>query len=201
MPKSEIPKSNKLSVFGSRRQERRAVIKADKQPLVVRRSAWAMLAPDDSHFMTDSMVNPLKFKPPSLSKKMSRHTDEFRELISEFISRHYSVSYMTLNNQHKLFGKDISVMPVDKYSPLPNHIYNIKIRIFSLVQIHLNETYFYIAQPFPHFNPELTIIIIKQNLSQPSDSEFNTILAHITPVRGSNDYLVFHKTMKYISKY
>jgi len=200
-PKPETTKNNKVSVFKSRRQERRAVIKAGRLPFVVRRSAWAVLAPNASHYLTDELIKPLESQAPLIPKNAIQYTDGFKKIISEFTSRHYASSYLTLNNQDQSFGKDLSVLPVDKYSPLPSFIYNGQVRLFPLVKINLRETFFYMAQPFPHLNPELIILIIKQNLLQPTDSELNEMLSYIIPIRNPNDFLHFHKRMKYLAKY
>ncbi len=198
--KTGTAKHSRVPFFENIRQERHAINRAGKLPLVVRRSAWAVAAPDNYQYLTDEMMDMLKFKAIKTPRKTPQYTDEFKRIISEFASHHYSVSYLTLNNQSQVFGKGLSVMPVEKYSPIPNSMYNGLIRPFPLAQVHLHETFFCIAQPFPQINPELTILVIKQNLSQPTDSEFNTMLNQIIPVRNTNDFLAFYKKIKYISR-
>jgi hypothetical protein len=170
-------------------------------PLVVRRLPWAQLSSrlSDSGFLSEDILRNSIQQLSAPTSKQAFLTDNFHKLIIEFKSRNYPTKYFTLNNPKNVFGKQLSVYPVRRYPPLPINIYHGQIQHFPLVEVILDNVLLYIAQPFPKLNPGLSLLFIKQNLSIPTASEWNTLLGAITPVYSVNDLKSFHDKIYHIS--
>ena len=84
---------------------------------------------------------------------------------------------------------------MSRYPPLPIIIYNEQIQHFPLVEVTLPNALLYVAQPFIESNPELIILFIKQNLTSPTISEWNAVLAAITPVYNGSDVQPFYNRL------
>lgn len=179
----------RTSLLTTREQERIAISKAGLLPLIVRRQPWGT---------SSSTLSNSYFPSEGILKKAIHHLniftnihppieDEFRNLILEFKSRNYRTRRLTLNNPKQVFGKGLSVFPVNKYPPLPVIIYQGQIRHFPLIEVTLPNAFLYVVQPFPETHPALVLLCIKQSLTRPSTSEWNTLLSNITPANGDRD--------------
>lgn len=192
------PDSNIISHLSTHRQWLYAINKAGSLPLVVRRLPWAVSLPYPSDFYESERLLKESAQYMSLPfKAKAIHTLRFRKLINTFKSRGFTTKTLLLNNPSKSFGRNISVLPINKFPPLPLSLYENHINYFSCVEIYSNNTPFYLAQPFPESNPELVILFIKQNLVQPELSEWNELLSNITPVYGRYDLKSFYKKINH----
>ncbi len=163
-------------------------------PLVITRLPWAALSlrPSDYFARYDTLKISARHLDASADIK-ALLTNAFRKLIREFKSKNYSIKYLELNNSKQEFGKQLSVLPLNRHPPMSITAYHGQIQHFPLVEITLTNALLYIAQPFPEYNPELILLFIKQNLIQPISSEWNTLLNEITPVHHERDLKKFYR--------
>lgn len=189
--------SNGASYMSTNRQWARAIRKTGLLPLVVRRQPWAKLVPLSSknRLSSEDILAKSIQAPKPLTVSQPLYNQSFRKLILEFKSHHYVTNPLMLNNQHQKFGKSLSVLPVNNYSPLPTTVYQGFIQRFPCVEVELTNAFIYVSQPFPEVNPGLIVIFIKQSLIRPTTEEWNAFLGHITPVHSAGDLKIFYKNI------
>ncbi|MBF9223769.1 hypothetical protein [Hymenobacter ruricola] len=175
-----------------------AIRKSGTLPLVIRRFPWASLLPRSSDLDTSERLLKESVQRSNLFfATKAFHTHRFHRLITAFKSNKFTIKPISINNSDNVFGRNVSVLPINRHSPLPITLYEKQISCFSCIEMHLDNTPFYIAQPFPESNPELAILFIKQNLIQPKPSEWNELLSCIVPVRNRFGLTSFYKSIHY----
>lgn len=182
------------------RQWAYAIRKKGMLPLVVRRLPWAKLISRSCniHFSSDYfLAKPVQILDKFASSQLLS-TQNFRKLISKFKSRHYAVKSLVLNNPHQVFGKGLSILPINNFPPLPIAPYQQYIKQFHCIEVNLTYAFLYISQPFPETNPELIIVFIKQCLTRPATEEWNALLSHITPIHSERDLKPFYKKISHV---
>lgn len=197
---------NGASCMMTHRQWACAIRKTGLLPLVVRRLPWAKLTSRSSkiHFPIEHFITKPIQTLDRIASSQLLGTKNFRKLISEFKSRRYAVKPLILNNPQQVFGKGLSVLPINNFPPLPISPYQRYIQLFPCIEIDLINAFLYVSQPFPEINPGLIVIFIKQSLTRPTDEEWNTHLSHIIPIHSERDLKPFynkihHKQVRHIS--
>ena len=196
---AKVSSSKGAAYMTTIRQWSRAIRNTGLLPLVVRRLPWAKLASRSSKklFLEEHTMEKHIQQLSIFNDLQSLNIQNFRKLIGEFKAQNYSTKPLALNNPSQAYGKELSVLPVNNYAPLPIILYQNYIHFFRCVEVKLTNAFLYIGQPFPKDNPELFVLFVKQNLIRPTDTEWNTLLNYITTVRSYSGLKPFYSKIKH----
>jgi hypothetical protein len=126
-------------------------------------------------------------------KKIISSTHDFRNLLTLFKAKGYTVNNVTLNNPQGSFGQGVSVFPINNHAPLPINAYRGSAKLFTLAKISFSEGPVYLVQPFPKDNANLILLCQKQDLSEPKESEWNKLFSILQPIHNYKNYANFYK--------
>ena len=133
-------------------------------------------------------------------KNTPRCTPDFYKILGSLKASGYLVDNVTLNNPQGIFGKGLSVFPVKHHTPLPINAYRGYVKAFTLARVCLNEGPAFLTQPFPEQNPNLIFLCQKQDMSEPTESEWNKLFNIIKPINNYNDYNAFYKSCAVLNR-
>lgn len=148
------------------------------------------------HWLDETLAKQVVDIKENLVTEGTVHTDKLSDILNEFKKSNYSIEYLTLNNPDSFFGESISVFPINKNPPSPINIYRNNVNICIIASVKLTYGIIFFVQPYPKDNPELIILCQKQNLSIPDQSEWNSFLDIITPIRNPKEFYEFFKKVR-----
>lgn len=200
--KTNYQKKIKLSDSKSRRNIQRAKSLSLPFPYVMHGLSWAVIHTKNKHFhwLDEDLAEKITRIDGKLAEKRVAFTKKIREILNDFKANNYCVKYLNINNPNSVFGKNVSVFPINRHPPIPIALYKDLIKTCILASIELSHSTIFLIQPYPDENPELIIFCQKQDLSIPSDSEWNNLFDIITTIHNRADLYNFSKQVKRLNR-
>jgi hypothetical protein len=191
-----------LHTTRSKRDERGITGVNALQPCVECGLPWAQLpaGKNNSYELTDPTVSTFLSTEGISQSHAGIINPRFKKLLNKFSSAGYHVSFLELNNSKRLFGKSISVFPVENQPPLPAAVHKKLIKPFILAEIQLNNGSIFLAQPFYKECPNMVVFFQKQNLTKPDTRNWNKIMNVIPFVHSVHDFHNFYRKVTVSNK-
>ncbi|QNH62786.1 hypothetical protein [Hymenobacter sediminicola] len=192
----------KLSTSRNKRSKKHLFSVSSILPSVTCALPWATLPVAKSKFLwlDRALAEQVQHVDKNLYESAVKCTPAFRKLLKRFTANGHAVKLLSLNNPDGIFGINASILPVDGHTVLPLAFHRKLTGIFTVAEVSLGNGPIFLAQPFPEKNPNLILLCQKQNLTHPSDLEWNNLFSIVHPIHDSRDYAVFYKNCSNLNR-